>query len=104
MAARDRPPASGLFRSHSTTIGELGSSGGRTLSKEECQIPPAEPALGVLANPILRYFLATRPAFLSVTLFACLVGFGAAYHDGVALGAAKAVTMLVCLRCSLTPA
>jgi 1,4-dihydroxy-2-naphthoate octaprenyltransferase len=56
---------------------------------------PAEPTLGVLANPVLRYFLATRPAFLSVTLFACLVGFGAAYHDGVALVAAKAVTTLV---------
>jgi 1,4-dihydroxy-2-naphthoate octaprenyltransferase len=51
--------------------------------------------LGALANPVLRYFLATRPAFLSVTLFACLVGFGTAYHDGVALAAAKAVATLV---------
>ncbi len=58
-------------------------------------MPLAEPTLGVLANPVLRYFLATRPAFLSVTLFACLVGFGTAYHDGVALAAAKAVATLV---------
>ena len=58
-------------------------------------MPLAEPTLGVLANPVLRYFLATRPAFLSVTLFACLVGFGTAYHDGVALGAVKAVATLV---------
>jgi len=58
-------------------------------------MPLAEPTLGVLANPVLRYFLATRPAFLSVTLFACLVGFGTAYHDGVALATAKAVATLV---------
>lgn len=58
-------------------------------------MPLAEPTLGVLANPVLRYFLATRPAFLSVTLFACLVGFGTAYHDGVALATAKAIATLV---------
>lgn len=56
---------------------------------------PPEPTLGGLANPIPRYFLATCPAFVSVTLFACLVGLGAAYHDGVALGAARALTTLV---------
>ena len=58
-------------------------------------MPLAEPTLGALANPVLRYLLATRPAFLSVTLFACLVGLGTAYHDGVALAAAKAVATLV---------
>ena len=58
-------------------------------------MPLAEPTLGALANPVLRYFLATRPAFLSVTLFACLVGFGSAYHDGVALQLAKALATLV---------
>ena len=55
----------------------------------------AEPSQGVLTNPVQRYFLATRPAFLSVTLFACLVGFGTAYRDGVALAAAKAVATLL---------
>ena len=58
-------------------------------------MPPAEPTLAALSNPILRYLLATRPAFLSVTLFACLVGLGSAYHDGVALGTAKAGATLV---------
>lgn len=58
-------------------------------------MPPAEPTLDVLANPVQRYFLATRPAFLSVTLCACLVGLGAAYHDGVALDAGKTVATLV---------
>ena len=58
-------------------------------------MPLAEPTLGALANPVLRYFLATRPAFLSVTLFGCLVGLSTAYHDGVALAAAKALATLV---------
>jgi len=58
-------------------------------------MPLAEPALGALANPVLRYFLATRPAFLSVTLVACLVGLGTAYHDGAALATAKAVATFV---------
>jgi len=58
-------------------------------------MPLAEPKLGVLGNPVLRYFLATRPAFLSVTLIACFVGLGAAYHDGVALAVAKAIATFV---------
>jgi 1,4-dihydroxy-2-naphthoate octaprenyltransferase len=58
-------------------------------------MPPTEPTLSALANPALRYFLATRPAFLSVTLVACLAGLGAAYHDGVALDAARAAATLV---------
>jgi 1,4-dihydroxy-2-naphthoate octaprenyltransferase len=58
-------------------------------------MPPAEPTVASLANPVLRYFLATRPAFLSVTLGACLVGIGAAYYDGVALEPVKAGATLV---------
>jgi 1,4-dihydroxy-2-naphthoate octaprenyltransferase len=58
-------------------------------------MPPAEPTLGTLANPVLRYFLATRPAFLSVTMVACLAGLGTAYHDGMALDAAKAAATLI---------
>ncbi|MBI3045748.1 MAG: prenyltransferase [Betaproteobacteria bacterium] len=54
----------------------------------------AEPTLAALPNPVARYLLATRPAFLSVTLFACLVGFGTAYFDGFALSWAKAVATL----------
>ena len=55
---------------------------------------PREPTLAVLSNPLLRYFLATRPAFLSVTLFACLIGLGTAYYDGVATSAIKAFATL----------
>jgi 1,4-dihydroxy-2-naphthoate octaprenyltransferase len=48
-------------------------------------MPPVEPTLAALSNPLLRYFLATRPAFLSVTLFAALIGIGTAYYDGMPL-------------------
>ena len=58
-------------------------------------MPSLGPTIAALSNPGLRYFLATRPPFLSVTLFACLIGFGTGYYDGVALSAAKAVATLV---------
>ncbi len=41
----------------------------------------AEPTPAALTNPWRRYFLATRPPFLSVTLFAALIGLGAARYD-----------------------
>ncbi len=44
---------------------------------------PAEPTLAALPNTVQRYFLATRPAFLSVTLFGALIGLGTAHIDGV---------------------
>lgn len=44
---------------------------------------PAEPSLSALPNPLLRYFAATRPAFLSVTFVGCLLGLAAAAHGGV---------------------
>lgn len=40
-----------------------------------------EPTLAALPNPAARYFLATRPPFLSVTFFAALIGLGAASYD-----------------------
>src|SRR4029079_3042989 len=46
---------------------------------------PAEPTLALLPNPVLRYFLATRPPFLSVSFFAALIGIAAAYCDSVAI-------------------
>jgi len=55
---------------------------------------PAEPTLAALGNPFLRYFLATRPAFLSVTLFACLIGFGTAHFGGLVLSASRAIATL----------
>ena len=42
-----------------------------------------EPNLNNMANPVLRYLMATRPAFLMVTLFAGLIGLASAYADGV---------------------
>jgi 1,4-dihydroxy-2-naphthoate octaprenyltransferase len=48
-------------------------------------MPIAEPSIALYRNPFLRYFAATRPAFLSVTFAGCLVGFAAAFASGVAL-------------------
>ncbi len=42
----------------------------------------AEPSPDRPANPLLRYFWATRPAFLSITLIGCLLGFATAWHAG----------------------
>jgi len=61
-------------------------------------MPPVEPSIAALSNPLLRYLLATRPAFLSVTFFASLVGLATAYADGVALiPTTAAVTVLFAL-------
>ncbi|HEY5308466.1 MAG TPA: prenyltransferase [Casimicrobiaceae bacterium] len=46
-------------------------------------MPPAEPTLAALPNPVLRYFLATRPPFLSVTLVSALIGLATAYGSGI---------------------
>jgi len=60
-------------------------------------MPPVEPTLAALSNPLLRYFLATRPAFLSVTLFAALIGIGTAYYDGVPLAMWPAIITVAIL-------
>ena len=44
-----------------------------------------EPSRERFASPALRYLAATRPAFLSVTLLACLIGLASARHSGVAI-------------------
>jgi 1,4-dihydroxy-2-naphthoate polyprenyltransferase len=54
-----------------------------------------EPSLAVPANPLARYFFATRPAFLTVSLGACLVGIARAYADEVPIDAAKAWVTIV---------
>jgi 1,4-dihydroxy-2-naphthoate octaprenyltransferase len=46
---------------------------------------PLEPSLAALPNPFLRYFAATRPAFLSVTFVGVLVGLASAAATGVQL-------------------
>lgn len=59
---------------------------------------PLEPSPERLANPALRYLLATRPAFLSITLVGCLLGFATAWHTGVAFdGLSAAATLLLAL-------
>ena len=59
---------------------------------------PAEPTIAALSNPFQRYVLATRPAFLSVTLFASLIGLATAWADGVTFNpASAAVTLLFAL-------
>jgi 1,4-dihydroxy-2-naphthoate octaprenyltransferase len=57
-------------------------------------MPPAEPTLDAFRNPLARYFAATRPAFLSVTLAGCLLGLASAYGGGVALDPATAFVTL----------
>lgn len=54
-------------------------------------MPPSEPQLALLRHPLKRYFLATRPAFLSVTLVGCLIGLATARVGGVSLEPLKAV-------------
>ena len=59
---------------------------------------PAEPTLAAFPNPLLRYVVATRPAFLSVTLVACLIGLATAHAGGVRIAAGSAlVTVLFAL-------
>jgi len=56
---------------------------------------PAEPTLASLPNPLLRYVVATRPPFLSVTLVGCLLGLAVAHATGVSIDAAKAIVTVV---------
>lgn len=59
---------------------------------------PLEPTLDTLPHPAMRYFVATRPAFLSVTFVGCLLGLATAAWNGVALSPLTAtVTLLFAL-------
>lgn len=55
---------------------------------------PLEPTLDALHNPLLRYFVATRPAFLSVTFVGCLLGLATAAYSGIAVDPALATATL----------
>ncbi len=44
---------------------------------------PMEPTLATFQNPLARYFAATRPAFLTASLMACLIGLAMAWHEGL---------------------
>ena len=55
---------------------------------------PMEPTLDALHNPFLRYFAATRPAFLSVTFVGCLLGLATAAYSAIPVGPALATVTL----------
>lgn len=59
------------------------------------QAPYAEPSLATLSSPLARYFAATRPPFLLVSLGSCLVGLAVAAAGGVAIDPAKALVTIV---------
>jgi 1,4-dihydroxy-2-naphthoate octaprenyltransferase len=54
----------------------------------------AEPTPAVFANPLAKYLAATRPAFLSVTLVAGLLGLASAHFGGVAVDALRAAVTI----------
>ncbi len=58
-------------------------------------LAPAEPSRERLTNPFVRYGLATRPAFLSITLAGCLLGFATAVAGGAAFDWARALATLL---------
>lgn len=55
----------------------------------------AEPSRQSLPNPLVRFVLATRPAFLSVTLVGVLVGLACAWRSGLPFDAPAALVTLV---------
>ncbi len=50
-----------------------------------------EPTPAAYANPLLRYFAATRPPFLAATLVACLLGLASSAYSGVTINPELAV-------------
>ena len=56
---------------------------------------PLEPTLSTFQNPFARYFAATRPAFLTASLMACLIGLAIAWHDGLAFDVPLALITLL---------
>lgn len=59
------------------------------------QATTLEPAVGRYRHPLALYFAATRPAFLTATLVACLLGLASAAHGVVALDAGTAIATVV---------
>ena len=59
---------------------------------------PLEPSPERYPSVVMRYLAATRPAFLSVTLVACVLGLATAYRAGLALdGVTACATVLFAL-------
>ena len=71
---------------------------GPSMSTQTVMPLPGEPTRAALANPLERYVLATRPAFVSVTFVGVLIGWASAWADGVEIsGLAAALTMIFAL-------
>jgi 1,4-dihydroxy-2-naphthoate octaprenyltransferase len=58
-------------------------------------MPTVEPTLPALSNPLLRYFLATRPPYLSVTFFSALIGIACAHRSGLNIAVLPAIMTVV---------
>jgi len=56
---------------------------------------PMEPTLAAFQNPLARYFAATRPAFLTASMMACLIGLAAIWHGAVAFDVSLALVTLL---------
>lgn len=56
---------------------------------------PLEPTPERLHNPVLRYGLAVRPAFLTITLAGCVLGLATAWSSGVPFNGQAALLGLV---------
>jgi 1,4-dihydroxy-2-naphthoate octaprenyltransferase len=56
---------------------------------------PLEPTLERFANPVVRYFAATRPAFISVSLIAGLLGLASAKESGLTIDLTLATITLI---------
>lgn len=63
-------------------------------------LPPHEPAPEAFGHPVARYLAATRPAFLSVTLVAVLLGLASAAYDGLRIDLPKAGLTLFFALCA----
>jgi 1,4-dihydroxy-2-naphthoate octaprenyltransferase len=56
---------------------------------------PMEPTLATFQSPFARYFAATRPAFLTASLMACLIGLATAWHGNLAFDIPLALVTLL---------
>ena len=56
---------------------------------------PLEPTLATFQNPLARYFAATRPAFLTASLMACLIGMATAWRGEPAFDIPLALVTLL---------
>ena len=56
---------------------------------------PLEPTIETFQNPLARYFAATRPAFLTASLMACLIGLATAWHGELAFDIPLALVTLL---------